>query len=536
MTANNVDVLSDPKKNSQTPWGQSWADLIRTLRPSPHDDTRIAAICATIARALKSANLSPERYELGGPVGCDTHSRHHVSVQVYAVYGPGHFHPADYLDLHLEPIYNAIVALDPQPLDVTRRGLAVTFILDDIPVALYAAGELPAGPAQLAYQPPEKPLSITPQATTVDEPYSVKVATPQTVAITNPGADTGITMDERSVHADTTCAVLRAAVLKTQPTLFKDMVRIGRKWLNDQHLDPADRPSDYLLHLLMLAAVRSTPIGTVPPPCASENNDEWNGDVTPDTYRNILRRMLHIASLGEVHHGDTIYSDASPASASPLFLWWPLLYDRPVIEHCMATWQLSGGDRQSGCALCVVDLAAPWINVARTLGDWRAFREAARAAALALEQRSTVQTLQDRLRLLSEGFEESVGKLRSHIQSLQAIENAPRRWTGTINFTEAHLVSEKWISILEVNLRTYVWRVNVRRTRNEGMGYSTTVDLSLQMVSDATQLTKTLDVDVVFRNNSIYLTFDKDSDHVFLQKRCDVVRNRDYPLQITVVA
>lgn len=79
-------------------------------------------------------------------------------------------------------------------------------------------------------------------------------------------------MDELSAQVETACTVLRAVVLKIQSTLFKGMVTIARKWLDDKGLDPTDRRSKYLIQLLMLAAVRSTDIRIVPPPRASKIN------------------------------------------------------------------------------------------------------------------------------------------------------------------------------------------------------------------------------------------------------------------------
>jgi hypothetical protein len=65
------------------------------------------------------------------------------------------------------------------------------------------------------------------------------------------------------------------------------------------------------------------------------------------------------------------------------------------------------------------------------------------------------------------------------------------------------------------------------------MGYTQTVDLSLQVVGP---VPRQLDVDVNYRGVESRLKFDDSTDHVLIARRSEVVRNRDYTLQITVIS
>lgn len=575
-----LEVSSEPVKTStETPWGVSWNDLITSLRISTDDENRLNEIVSIVRAALDKESLTPKNITIGGAFGSETLSRDQLTLELYAIYESNMFHADNYFDAHLAPLTQAIKSLDPQPQNIHQRGLAVCFIIDDISVSVYAGGELWGGPTQLAYSSNYIRRDLSRERRYPNE------------------------TDAKSIHADTSCASLRAGVLKCQSMLYKDMVRICRKWVDEQDFDITEKPGDYLIHLLVLAAVRSTPLLFTPPPITStttilssqlrrsntnsegkvENDeDSQNGSgpghmkikpaydtniiyggsnwdknneteknnntvniiedknyhvdavISTDTYKDILRKFFHICSATDVQLGDTIYTDATPSSLCPLFLWWPLLYDRPVIDHCVATGQIMQNQRNSS-SLLIVDISSPFVNISNTLKDWTSFKTISRNASLQFERRNTIQTLQDRLQSISQGFQQSVNKLSNQVSILQNIEQAPRRWTGSIKFTESLMNSDSWIKVMDITLRTIVWRVNIRRTRSDGIGFSTMVDLTLQMVDGKETLTRALDVDVVFRTTTICLSFDKDTDHVFMQKRSEVVRNRDYPLQITVV-
>lgn len=475
-------AIKDSVSSAETQWGMPWNDLVRSLRPTSSEKKKLKSIAVAVEDTLKESNVAPTRLEIGGLFGCDAMTRGDLSLELYAIYDD--FKAENYFDTHLAPLTEVISDMRPRLASVEQRGYAISFVIEDILISLYAAGELPSGPAQLAH-PPTAPSASHPT-------------------------------DARAVHVETSCAVLRTAALKIQPPLFKDMVRIARKWLTSvEFLSSTDKPSDYLLQLLVLAAVRSSPSQ---PPSA-------------ELYEEIMRKFFSLATSSCAKSGAVAYVDAS---MPPLFLWWPFYYDRHVVDHCVAASLLSTADPLAETPLVLVDIAAPFINVARSLSDWSELRRASREALYQFERRDAIQSIQDRLQALTDGFQETVETLQSRVDKLQHIEDSPRRWIGTIQFSNMHTDSEKWVKVMDVNLRTIVWRVNARAAPKEGIGYSKMVDLSLQMVG--APLERAIDVDVLFRTSTVYLTFSKENDHVFVAKRSEIVLNRDYPLQITVVA
>lgn len=469
------------RTTSETPWGLSWKALLSSLRPTPAELSHLDGIVKVIHDALKTADINLARLEVGGDHGTGTMMSGSSSLQLYAIFNS--FNPYDYFQTHLQPLTDAISEIHPRPSSITQRGLSVTGVIDDVPFSLFACTDLYVGPAQLA-------------------------TIPSTPSVSSP-------TDARNVHLQTSCSVLRSSMLRTQPLLYKDMVRVAQKWISTTDIvSDMDKPSSYLLQLLMLAAVRSAPVQ----------------HPSPELYDNIMRKFYTLIGTSCLS-GEGIVADASMSS---MFLWWPFFYDRHVVDWCISISLLQSCERESSCPLIIVDIAAPFVNVARSLPNWSELRRVAREAMVMFEKKDVIQTLEDRMQSITDRFKDSVDMLQNQLTELQVIEEAPRRWTGIIQFTESHMNSDKWTSVIEVTLRNCVWRVNVRRSRTEGIGYSTMVDLSLQKLG--VPLTRTLDVDVTFRTTTSYLAFDEDNDHAFLQKRSEVIRSRDYPLQITVIA
>lgn len=479
---NMLDDQGPPGISPETPWGLSWDQLIKSLRPSQAQINRLIHLTDHIRKALSTIRPAPDRIVPGGAFGAGTLSASDLSLHLYAVFEP--FDPAKYFDTHLKSINDALTDLKPRPSSIRQNGLAVTCVIDDIPVSVYAAADFPCGPAQLleiAHAPP---------------PSS--------------------TIEARTVHLETTCAILRSAALRIQPQLFKDMVRVVTKWLSGvEFLSSTDVPNHYLVQLLVLQAVRST--STRKP--------------SPELYSSVMRTFLSLASSSSTTKDPIIADSSMPAT----FLWWPFYYDRHLVDWCIAKMLMTPSpDKSASSPLVIVDIAAPFVNVADSLRDWSEFRRASRDALRLFEHRDTIQKLQDRLKTVTDGFEETMKTLKGKVDELELLEQSPRRWSGSVQFTEQHMNSDQWCTVMEVRLRTILWRVNARRARVENVGYSTMIDLTLQMLGPAPS--HSIDVDVMFRSSTAYLLFDKNTDHAFLQKRSEVVRNRDYPLQITVIA
>lgn len=468
-------------QDSQSPWGLQWDQLLLSLRPSRSQISQLDAIVELFRQSLHQINPPPDRVHIGGPYGAGTMSAAAPSLYLYAIFDS--FHADNYFDCHLKHIMDAVCGMTPRPSSITQKGFAVTCIVDNVNISVFAAANMPYGPAQIAQLPAAPPVSSPTEA--------------------------------RTVHLETSCAVLRSSALCIQPQVFKDMVRIADKWLAGvEFLSSSDKPSHYLIELLMLQAVRSVSIT----------------HVTPDLYSSIMRAFLSLITTSPT----SAVKGISDHSMPPTFLWWPFYYDRHLVDWCIANFLVTPQQSRSSTPLVIIDIAAPFVNVAESLTDWGEFRRAARDALRLYEHRDTVQRLQDRLQSLTSGFQEAVDSLKREVKHLQLIEDSPRRWTGTVQFTEKHLNSDSWCLVTEVTLRTIVWRVNARRARSETVGYGTMIDLSLQMVGPPPN--RPIDVDVVFRSVKIDHVFDKVSDHVFLQKRSEVIRNRDYLLQITVIA
>lgn len=475
------DGQTSSEVTPETPWGMSWHNLIESLRPSPALVTRLISITDHLRKVLSTITPAPDRIVLGGPFGAGTMSSSNPSLHLYAVFDS--FDPDNYFATHLNAINEALSDMKPRPSSIRQNGLAVTCAIDDVPVSVFAAGDFPCGPAQLLDIPSTPPPSSTTEA--------------------------------RTVHLETTCAILRSTALRIQPQLFKDMVRVVSKWLSGvEFLTASDVPNHYLVQLLVLQAVRTSS----------------SRKPSPELYSSIMRTFLSLASSSSTTTNPIISNPTTPAT----FLWWPFYYDRHLVDWCISNFLLvSSPENTATSPLVIVDIAAPFVNVANSLRDWSELRRAARDALRFFEHRDTVQKLQDRLKTVTDGFQEAVDTLKEKVGQLQLVEQSPRRWSGSIQFTENHLNSDQWCTVMEVKLRTILWRVNARRARVENVGYGAMIDLSLQMVGPP--LSRNIDVDVVFRSSTAYIVFDKSSDHVFLQKRSEVVRNRDYPLQITVI-
>ncbi len=146
--------------------------------------------------------------------------------------------------------------------------------------------------------------------------------------------------------------------------------------------------------------------------------------------------------------------------------------------------------------------------------------------------------LQAKLDHFSITVEDTLKSMRKKLTALENVESSPRRWSGTIQFSEVHIASDSWAGVRDIELRCMKWRINVRRSRSDTTGYSRTVDVSLQVVSleREEKLPRTFDVDVTFQGQNSQLVFGPTVDHVLIARRSEVIRNREYPVQVTIVA
>jgi hypothetical protein len=486
---------------SETPWGQSWAEVVSALRPTAAENARLGAIVARVADALRTAvpPVPVARVVAGGPFGKGTHARGSDAITtllpMYAVFEDA-FEPADYFEHHLRPLFDAISATNDSPfVNVEDRGLAVHFVSDGIQCRLYAAGLLYGGPKDLLLLREE------------ETPAKQRA---------NGSASGGIALDPRGVHAETSAALLRLDLIRAQPPLYKDMVRIARKWVSScDILLSTCVPGDYLLELLMMEAFHGAAAAAAP---------------SPDLFTAIFRRFLALVSSESGTGSEVLAASDMPKS----FLCWTTYYSRGTIDHCIAKGHLVIDNRDNdACSLVIVDPAVPYIDVARTVTDWSELRALARGSLAHFQNTEMIQVLDGRLKTLSATMERTVALLQNKIENLEMIERAPRRWSSTIQFRESHLTSDAWVVIVEMELRCLLWKVHARRPRGETSGYSQDVDLSLQVVGT---LPRQLDVDVNYRGQESRLKFDDSTDHVLIARRSEVVRNRDYSLQITVIS
>lgn len=475
-------MLEKNVPQTETPWGLTWTALLSDLKPAPSEHSQLTALAAQVDDLLKAASLTHESLFIGGAVGKKTLVKGEDTLQLYAIHHP--FHPADYFDAHLKPMLNALTQAKSRFGNVHESGLAVCFMLENVSVTLFAAGRLYAGPKEL----------LVPRL--------------------KASASNGLSPDVTALHVETTCAVLRVQFLAAQSSLFHDMVRVAKHWRNAcKFMSSADRPGDYLLELLMLEAVQGAPVG----PSDS------------DVYTIILRRFLALASTQCGTASDVMADESMPRS----FLSWTYFYNRGAIDMCVAKGLLDVGPSDL-CSLVVVDPAAPFVNVARTVADWGDLRRFARDSLAHFQNSELLDSLQTRLQALSAGMEETLGAFQRKIEILERLEASPRRWSGTIQFKEMHMNSDTWNTVFEIELRTVMWRVNARKARTESSGYSSVVDVSLQMMTKL--VSRSIDVDVNFRAGTTNLVFDPKCDHVLIAKRSEVIRNREYPMQITIVA
>eukprot|EP00171_Calliarthron_tuberculosum_P001139 IDg1139t1 len=186
--------------------------------------------------------------------------------------------------------------------------------------------------------------------------------------------------------------------------------------------------------------------------------------------------------------------------------------------------------------LCVLDPAAPFVDVADTIANWAETRRFARDSLAHFQNTELVEALQAKLTHFSISVEETLQLMRERIQNLQNVEASARRWSGKIQFTEIHLSSDSWSRVFELDLRCLKWRINVRRARSDTTGYARTADVSLQIIGLKERLKRNIDVDVHFQGQTSQLVFGPECDHVHIAKRSEVLRNREYAIQITIVA
>lgn len=483
------------KASPETPWGLPWEELHASLRPAPSDLNNLSAIASTIDDVLRQAGIQYEALITGGAFGKGTLLSNEKTLVLYVNFASA-FNPSDYFDKHLKPISLALSASkSPRFSDITQKGLALNFAFEGVKISLHAAGELHAGPKELLLM--DDPRAERSSRKSLDFAHTSEY--PQ--------------LQARAVHIETTCSLFRIALIRMQPQMYKDMVRVAKKWrAGCEFMRAMDAPGDYLLELLMLDAFQGATVGKA----------------SSDLYSNIFRRFLALVGTQSGRGSDVLADDAMPKS----FLSWTTFYNAGAIEQGIAMGLLEGG--RDGCPLVVVDPAVPFVNVARTLDNWGELRKFARDSLGQFQNSELLKQLQTKLNTLSEDMGEMLNDMRRKIEHLEAVEESPRRWSGSVQFKDVHMKGEFWASVTEVKLRTVTWRVNARKARSEGVGYSAKVDVSLQMMGKP--LTRTIDVDVTFRGGTSHLVFGPSNDHVLITTNSDVIRNRDYPIQITVVA
>lgn len=458
---------------AETPWALTWVDLLSELRPKPEELNRLSSMVANIHDLLTNCSVSYSDVVIGHSFGHSTMLAGHRELYLYVMFDE--FHPETYFDSHLNLIMEALKQYSPK-----QNGLSAQFVSENIDIRVFAAGTLYMGPTELLLTRPKEKSEW---------------------------------QDVRAVHIETTCAVLRARFMKAQSELFHDMCRVAKKWrASTDFLAAEDTPGDYLLELIMLHCVQAAPIMEV-------------GD---KLYSFIYRRFLTVLS------GNATTSNVLPLDSAPrTFFSWEVYYPRSVLDESIARGLLEVG-RTDLCSFVIVDPAVPFLNVARTVPDWGEMRHAARESLANFQSKELLESLQLRLVALSQGMTETVERLQEKIEALEVVELSPRRWSGNVQFTEAHINTDGWVLVMEIELRTIVWRLNARKARIENSGYGTVIDVSLQQMGK--RLTRSFDVDVNFRSGISNLTFDDKVNHVLITKRSEVVRNRDYPLQITIVA
>ncbi|CDF37355.1 unnamed protein product [Chondrus crispus] len=485
----------------ETPWGQSWDSLFTSLRPSPSDLNTLSSLVDTIDDTLRAGNISHVSLHAGSGFGKGTLIAGDMSLDVYAQFGAT-FSATSYFESHLQPMLDALTsAKGIRFADINDRGLAIHFSFEGVSVRLFAAGALNSGPKELLAMQG----GIGRQSSNTEKRSS---------GVGSNARGQFPAMDERGIHVETSCALLRVGFIAMQSPLYKDMVRVAKKWrATSDFMVSENRPGDYLLELLMLEAYLGAPVS---PP-------------TPDSYATIFRRFLSLVSSQSGTGSEVVADDAMPRS----FLSWPVLYNHGAVEQSIALGLLKTGSADH-CSLVVVDPAVPFANVATTVADWGEIRAVARNSLSHFQNSELLEQLQTKLNSLSEGMEEVIIGMQQKIAHLQSLEESPRRWSGNIQFKEVHMNGENWTKVTEVELRTVTWRVNARKSRTDGVGYSKMVDISLQRIGKP--LTRTIDVDVNFRSKTSNLVFDANNDHVLIVGKSEVLRNRNYPIQITIVA
>lgn len=500
-----VNITADPPAvapsgATETPWGVTWKELLPTLRPTPEHASTVAAIIDEVRIALARAEITPSRVIAGGCVGRGTHSAGDTTLALYAVFDDA-FDATRYLDAYLRPF---IAALSATPsgashcpfTGVEERGLSVLFCMKGMDVRLFAAGVLYSGPKQLLLMNDTTNIAQSTQRNDKKE---------------------GITMTPREVHVQTSCEVLRTLFLAAQPPLYKDLVRVARKWRDGLEFESEnERPSDLLIEMIMLEAFESITACT--------------GVPKPDVYASAFRRFLTTLAAQPASGSHIIGGIEQPKT----FLSWPTLYNQGAIE-----WSRTNGlmvTRKSDADLIVIDPAVPYLDIGQNVTEWIPLRRYARSTLEHFQSSELVEALQAKLAHFSVSVEETLSALRARVDALNAVECSARRWSGSVAFSEVHLASDTWVKVELLELRTFKWHINVRRSRSDTTGYSRTADVSLQIVGLREQLKRTIDVDVSFQGHTAQLVFGPGVDHVSIVKRSEILRNKKYTMQITVIA
>lgn len=479
-------MFDKSSSSPETLWGLSWRSLFASLRPTPDEIAVYESIISEVKNVLAKAHL-PHDIQPGGAFGKGNMQKGDKTLFLYSIHTP--FIAANYSDVYLNPIVNTLLSVSSFT-DLKETALAVVFNASGVKVHLSAAGIFYGGPKDLLL-----PLNQAMRKPSLE------------------GSDFAHIIQEASdVQIHTTCAVLRTQFIGSHPPLYHDLVRVAKKWRSEcQFSSAAITPGDYLIELLMLEAFKGAP-------CLPH---------ATDLYATILRRFFSLAATKSGSGSDVMADDSMPKS----MLWWDSFYNRGAIDLCIAK-GLVDVNRNDKCSVIIIDPTAPFVNVARSIPDWTELRNHATESLMNFQNTGLLDTLKDRLQVLSVGMQATISRMQNQLENLHHLEVSPRRWSGTIQFNEAHINSDTWTSIADIKLRTILWRMNVRKARMEG--YSTCVDISIQMIGE--RLQRPIDVDVLFRGGTINLVFDENVDHVLIAKRSEVVRNRDYPVQITVIA
>eukprot|EP00172_Hildenbrandia_rubra_P001253 Plantae.Rhodophyta-Hildenbrandia_rubra.ctg1800.p1 GENE.Plantae.Rhodophyta-Hildenbrandia_rubra.ctg1800~~Plantae.Rhodophyta-Hildenbrandia_rubra.ctg1800.p1 ORF type:complete len:528 (+),score=95.65 Plantae.Rhodophyta-Hildenbrandia_rubra.ctg1800:2308-3891(+) len=502
LSATVTTALTTKPAVSETPWGLPWSELFGSLRPTPEENARLTDIVLRVENALKVAEIPYSKVVPGASFGKKTNTRDEKKLEVIVIFDE--FDAGNYYDGYLTPIVKTLAkAGEANFTGVEEKGWEVWFYAEDVRCRVFAAGVLEGGAKELLM------IKKTNTGFGLDvELGNIRV---------NGGSKSHLNVDKKMLLAETSASLLRIDMLRAQPPVYKDMVRVAKKWRDTcSFLSATDIPGDYLLELIMLEAFHGAPAAKP----------------SPDYFAGIFRAFLTMISAQSAS-GSDIYADSNTPTT---FLSWTTYYNRGAIDHCIAKGLLKlDNSNPDLCSMVIVDPAVPFIDVAATVRDWGEMRRFAKDSLGHFQKTEMVDLLHGRLQQFTTQVEDKLKGLTDSLEELRLIEASDRRFTGVIQFKDIHMSNDHWTPVTECELRCLTWRLNARpsKTGVETLGYNQTLDVSLQVVG---KLNRKLDVDVIFRGNTVQLEFDESINHVLVVKRAEIIRNRDYTIQVTVVA